>query len=210
MRGCAMLVVASKSSQRGLVLFVALIALVVMSLASVALIRSVDTSSQITGNLAFKQSTATTSSYGLEAMADTIGGQLKSYAFTNDPSNGYYAVCTTFDSGATGQCNGENLTLSTTWSDANSKLATGAGIANGKDPYGNTIRYVVERMCNQNGDVSKERCMMAASPDPDSTKRGCGFCLTLPPVAEPLPIYRVTVRIVGPRNTVSYVQAFVS
>lgn len=200
-----------KTSQQGLVLFVALIALVVMSLASVALIRSVDTSSQITGNLAFKQSTSITSSYGLEAMADTIGGQLKAYASTNDPANGYYAVCTTFDSGATGQCNGENLTLDMTWTDANSKLATGAGIVDGKDPYGNTIRYIVERMCNQNGNTNVDRCLMASSPTDTSSKNVIDLGTPiLEPVSEPLPLYRVTVRISGPKNTVSYVQAFVS
>lgn len=206
-----MLINRFKTSQQGLVLFVALIALVVMSLASVALIRSVDTSSQITGNLAFKQSTSITSSYGLEAMADTIGSQLKAYASTNDPANGYYAVCTTFDSGATGQCNGENLTLDMTWTDANSKLATGAGIVDGKDPYGNTIRYIVERMCNQNGNTNVDRCLMASSPPDTSSKNVIDLGTPiLEPVSEPLPLYRVTVRISGPKNTVSYVQAFVS
>jgi Tfp pilus assembly protein PilX len=206
-----MLVYRFKSSQQGLVLFVALMALVVMSLASVALIRSVDTSSQITGNLAFKQSTSISSSYGLEAMADTIGSKIKSYAFTNDPSNGYYAVCTTFDAGATGQCNGENLVADMTWSDANSKLATGAGIADGKDPYGNTIRYIVERMCNQTGNSTLERCLMAATPTDSSSKNVVGINANfLEPIPEPLPLYRVTVRIAGPKNTVTYVQAFVS
>ena len=42
-------------SQKGFVLFLALVSLVVMSLAAVALIRSVDTNSLITGNLAFRQ-----------------------------------------------------------------------------------------------------------------------------------------------------------
>lgn len=200
-----------KSTQHGLVLFVALMALVVMSLASVALIRSVDTSSQITGNLAFKQSTSITSSYGLEAMADTIGSQLKVYATTNDPANGYYAVCTTFDTGATGQCNGENLVQDATWTNANSKLATGAGIADGKDPYGNTIRYIVERMCNQAGNSSVERCLMASSPTDTSSKNVVGLgSPILQPISEPLPLYRVTVRITGPKNTTTYVQAFVS
>lgn len=201
----------NQSRQQGLVLFVALMALVVMSLASVALIRSVDTSSQITGNLAFKQSTSITSSYGLEAMADTIGSQLKVYATTNDPANGYYAVCTTFDAGATGQCNGENLVQDATWTNANSKLATGAGIADGKDPYGNTIRYIVERMCNQAGNSSVERCLMASSPTDTSSKNVIGLGTPiLQPISEPLPVYRVTVRITGPKNTTTYVQAFVS
>lgn len=201
----------NQSRQQGLVLFVALMALVVMSLASVALIRSVDTSSQITGNLAFKQSTSITSSYGLEAMADTIGSQLKIYATTNDPANGYYAVCTTFDTGATGQCNGENLVQDATWTNANSKLATGAGIADGKDPYGNTIRYIVERMCNQAGNSTVDNCLMATSPTDTSSKNVCGIgCQFLQPISEPLPLYRVTVRITGPKNTTTYVQAFVS
>lgn len=201
----------NKSKQQGLVLFVALMALVVMSLASVALIRAVDTSSQITGNLAFKQSTSITSSYGIEAMADTIGSQLKVYATTNDPANGFYAVCTTFDSGSTGQCNGENLLLDATWSNANSKLATGAGIANGKDPYGNTVRYIVERMCNQAGNSKVENCLMASSPTDTSSKNVVGIGTPiLQPISEPLPLYRVTVRITGPKNTTTYVQAFVS
>lgn len=206
-----MLVCRNQSTQQGLVLFVALMALVVMSLASVALIRSVDTSSQITGNLAFKQSTSITSSYGLEAMADTIGSQLKIYATTNDPANGYYAVCTMFDSGATGQCNGENLAQDATWTNANSKLASGAGIADGKDPYGNTIRYIVERMCNQPGNSSIDNCLMASSPT-DTSSKNSPFLGTpiLQPISEPLPLYRVTVRITGPKNTTTYVQAFVS
>lgn len=200
-----------RKTQRGLVLFVALIALVVMSLASVALIRSVDTSSQITGNLAFKQSTSITSSFGLEAMADTIGVQLKAYANTNDPANGYYAVCTTFDAGATGQCNGESLLSDATWTDSNSKLATGAGIVAGKDPYGNTIRYIVERMCNQNGNTNADRCLMASSPADTSSKNVIDLGTPiLEPISEPLPLYRVTVRISGPKNTVTFVQAFVS
>ncbi|OYZ70505.1 MAG: hypothetical protein B7X98_00685 [Methylophilaceae bacterium 17-43-7] len=206
-----MLILRNKHTQQGLVLFVALMALVVMSLASVALIRSVDTSSQITGNLAFKQSTSITSSYGIEAMADTIGSQLKIYATTNDPSNGFYAVCTTFDTGATGQCNGENLVAEATWTDANSKLASGAGISDGKDPYGNTIRYIVERMCNQAGNSNIDRCLMASSPTDTSSKNVVGIGTPiLEPISEPLPLYRVTVRISGPKNTVTYVQAFVS
>ena len=42
-------------SQHGIVLFTVLIALVVLSLASVALVRSIDTGVTIAGNLAFRQ-----------------------------------------------------------------------------------------------------------------------------------------------------------
>jgi len=58
------------SRQRGVVLFFALIALVVMSLAAVALIRSVDTNTLIAGNLAFKQAATSSGDSGLEMAID--------------------------------------------------------------------------------------------------------------------------------------------
>ena len=53
-------------TQRGLVLFFALIALVAMSLAALALVRSVDTSTLISGNLAFRQAATTSADGGVE------------------------------------------------------------------------------------------------------------------------------------------------
>jgi Tfp pilus assembly protein PilX len=53
--------------QRGVVLFFALISLLAIMLAAVALIRSVDTSTMIAGNLAFKQAATTSGDAGTEA-----------------------------------------------------------------------------------------------------------------------------------------------
>ena len=52
--------------QRGVVLFFTLIAMLAMMLAAVALIRSVDTSTLIAGNLAFKQAATTSGDAGIE------------------------------------------------------------------------------------------------------------------------------------------------
>ena len=52
--------------QRGVVLFLTLVALLAMSLAAVALIRSVDTSTLIAGNLAFKQSAMSSANGAVE------------------------------------------------------------------------------------------------------------------------------------------------
>ena len=52
--------------QRGVVLFVALIGMVVLSLAAVALLRSVDSGTSIAGNLAFKQATIGPINYAIE------------------------------------------------------------------------------------------------------------------------------------------------
>lgn len=203
----------TQHSQKGFVLFLALVSLVVMSLAAVALIRSVDTNSQITGNLAFRQNATLSSAYGLEAVAQTIGSQLVGYETNNDPTNGYYATCLTFDAAAANPCGGEGLTQDARWvPDTSSQLADGLpGVTNGKDPYGNTVQYIVERMCNVQGATDAQRCMVTTT-NPEGTTIGVqgttGNIIANVPVD--LPLYRITVRVAGPKNTVSYVQAFFS
>ena len=58
--------------QRGTALFVALIMLVAMSIAAVSLVRSVDTTVVITGNLAFQQTALQVVDYGIEAAAGDL------------------------------------------------------------------------------------------------------------------------------------------
>ena len=201
-----------KSKQTGVVLFLAMIALVVMSLAAVALIRSVDTNSMITGNLAYKQTAAISSSYGIESMVDALGPMPLTYGDANDPANGYYALCSNFDGGSADRCSGNNLTADASWvAGTNSSLATGTGLVAGRDAYGNTIQYIVERMCHQVGAPTKAACLQAGS-DPDNSSKNV---LNEPQAGAPkppteIPVYRVTVRIAGPKNTVSYIQAFIS
>lgn len=204
--------------QQGLVLFVALVALVVMSLAAVALIRSVDTNNLVTGNLAYKQSAAITSSYGMEAMADTVGTNPLAYAESSHPSDGYFSNCEFVEGVAANRtCKDDHLYLEATWTDANSKLADSlqAGISAGKDQYGNTVRYIVERMCRTDGPADATKCLMSL--EDDGSNSGCSnnvgtstAGLILPCTSVPIPLYRVTVRISGPKNTVSFVQAFFS
>lgn len=199
--------------QKGFVLFLALVSLVVMSLAAVALIRSVDTNSQITGNLAFRQNATLSSAYGLEAVAQTIGTQLVGYEVIDRPGDGYYATCLTFDAAAANPCGGERLTQDARWvPDTSSQLADGLpGITNGIDPYGNTVQYIVERMCNVQGAANAQRCMVTTTNAEGSSigvQGTTGNIIANVPVD--LPLYRITVRVAGPKNTVSYVQAFFS
>lgn len=197
--------------QRGVVLFFALIALVVMSLAAVALIRSVDTSTMIAGNLAFKQSATTSGDSGLEAAivaintvqdAMKVAGKNVLMDPTNtlnitNAANGYYSNADP----------ALNLTDSATWVDAKSLLV-------GTDVTGNEIRYIIQRMCRDpNLVVSKNNCLFSAAaldnngqsvPLPSDVCLGAGC-----PAAGQSPQYRITSRIAGPANTVSYIQAFV-
>lgn len=198
--------------QYGVVLFIALVALVVMSLAAVALIRSVDTNSGIAGNLSFKQTASVSSSFGLENVTDTLGIKTLDYGNANDPSNGYYAICSTFDKSTT--CDGKKLTDDASWvTGTTSRLASGSitGITKGLDAYGNTIQYIVERMCNTASAPSSTTCLLVNANNDSSSHNALNEPLAgAPEILTDIPIYRVTVRVTGPKNTVSFIQAFIS
>lgn len=201
-----------KRNQSGIVLFVALVSMVVMSLAAVALIRSVDTNSIIAGNLSYKQTATISSSFGIENVADTLGIKSLAYANSNDPANGYYATCKTFDTATT--CDGKNLTADASWvPGVKSRLADGVatGITGGVDAYGNTIQYIVERMCSAASAPDSTVCLLVASNIDNQSHNGPNEPGGAPPeVLTEIPLYRVTVRISGPKNTVSFIQAFIS
>ena len=196
----------SKQSQSGVVLFIAMIALVVMSLAAVALIRSVDTNNLIAGNLSYKQTAAASSSFGVESMANELGIKLLTYSEASDPANGYYAVCTTYSTAGT--CDGKNLTAVANWvPGTTSRLATGNGVTAGVDTYGNTVQYIVERMCKAVGSASATPCLSSSSVL-DTSSKNVPNGPKGPSSQFNAAIYRVTVRVAGPKNTLSYIQAY--
>jgi len=198
--------------QRGVVLFFALIALVVMSLAAVALIRSVDTSTLIAGNLAFRQAATTSGDAGVEsavaAMAamqtamDTAGSKLfidpAAVLNVTDAANGFYSSSVT---------PALNLTDSAIWVDGSSKLVA-------TDASGNTIRYIIQRMCRNPDSLPLTSNCMLSAPIPDANQKTVPLpqeiCIGADcPTAGQVPQYRITSRTEGPANTVSYIQAFV-
>jgi Tfp pilus assembly protein PilX len=189
--------------QQGAVLFFALIALVVMTLAAIALVRSVDTANLISGNLAFKQSATTSGDTGVETAIDWIRLNVAALNTSRaNANNGYYnSLNRTRD-----VTNPANLS----WDDTNSSAEI-------VDAAGNRIRYIIQRMCTHPAgqpnsllsgaviDASNVNCVMVESTGQDEQK------IIFPPKPTMLgsPVYRVTVRIAGPRNTVSFIQGFV-
>jgi len=195
--------------QQGLVLFIALIALVVMSLAAVALIRSVDTNTIIAGNLAFKQSAVTSSDRGTETALAWINAQASASTIalnSNMASNGYYAtyLSPNLDDPSV-------LKSNSTWSDSSSAVATGTDIKAGVESgTGNNIRYIVQRMCHDAAPPTASQCLFGATETgtgsrgvKDATQAGAKVD------SAQSPMYRVTVRVTGVKNTVSYAQTFV-
>lgn len=181
------------TKQAGVVLFIALIALIVMSLAAVALIRSVDTNTMIAGNLSFKQSALISADSGVE----TALGWLKNQSALDGNLNaqGYYA--TSAD---------DAKTLADS---SNAKLASGSNINAGLDSSGNTIKYIIQRMCKNTGAADTSHCLYGPAGEDENSKSNCD--LSNPCLGEPTGglLYRITTKVTGPKNTVSYSQAFV-
>lgn len=192
--------------QRGVVLFISLIALVAMTLAAIALVRSVDTTTMISGNLAFKQAATVSGDIGIERAISWVYSKNDATLNSDSPSNGYYSTGQdTLD--LTG-----NRTASTSdnldWSSASKLVGSGA------DSSGNEVRYVVHRLCRNPGVPTDPAtgCLLSSvtSVKGDSQRvlredevglSGTG--------AVSGPYYRVTVKVSGPRNTISYIQAII-
>ena len=194
-----------RSTQSGMVLIVTLIVLAAMTLAGVALVRSVDTAVMIAGNLAFRQGATIAGDAGVEAARTWLGAN-GSGTGSDNPGNGYYATSQdTLD-----------LTGNRTTSLSDNLEWDGSGATKPRclaaDAAGNTVCYVVHRLCQNTGPLDSSTCATRETP-----MTGSSLGLTRPmetyqerswSSAATVGYYRVTVRVAGPRNNVSYVQAF--
>jgi Tfp pilus assembly protein PilX len=186
---------------RGAVLFIALIVLVAMTLAGIAIMRSVDTATLIAGNLAFKQGTMQSSDNGIE--------QAYQWLLTNRPTLWSSNLGQGYNSGYATPV----WTTAATWTNA---------VTVGTDAAGNTIAYQIHRMCNcpdalYNGVCAAGQSNQCALDNPTGTgappppSQGESFTVGAPGfLQDPRVYYRITVRTQGPRNTVSYVQSMVA
>ena len=193
--------------QKGLVLFVALIALVAMSLGAAALIRSVDTSVLVAGNLAFKQSATLAADYGIETAITWLETN-PALVNANNKTLGYHATQVLIGSKTpTDWFKDEAI-----WNNANSNIAIGDSFVAGTDPLtGNTVRYIVQRMCKNAGAPAEDHCLFGAGSS-NTSSQGVKESSEMGAIviAGSSPMYRVTARVVGPKNTVSYAQAYIN
>jgi Tfp pilus assembly protein PilX len=200
--------------QQGVVLLVALIALVVMSLGALAIVRSVDTNGLIAGNIAFKQAATSAGDFALDGVATFISSKDGTTVSTDanqylnnshaTDSSGYYA--TVYIPGPTASPTTMfNIGDETSWATA-AKVGT---LTNATlTASGLTVNYVIERMCSTNAATPiSTNCLFAAAAT-NSNSSGGSTITPAPSTAGGAPLYRITARIAGPQNTVSYIQAF--
>lgn len=202
-----------RTRSRGTVLAVVLIVLVIMMLGGVSMFRAVDTSALLSGNLAFKRDSVNRASVGLNA-AFTV---MKMADFTNLD----VADCVPGDAACSGvaakwlamnfsprllETDGDGIPLI-----LKDKLAFDAKFSsirpNGVDgtlAAGNEVRFLIERMCTDFGPSNEKKCSVS-----DKFERGGSYRQDKPGSIS-LPLYRVTIRSDGVRNTQTYVQATVT
>jgi Tfp pilus assembly protein PilX len=182
--------------QRGVVLFIALVVLVAMTMVGLAVMRASGGSTLMAGNLSFRQNATISGDLGIEAARAWLVGQGPVTLENNITPNGYYATWEkTFNPVA--------LPLSG-WHDPGLPA----------DAAGNRVRYVIHRMCALAGAITlpaappNQECVTLADPGKSGSKGGVAYgerALT----GTSQPYYRITARIDGPKNTVSFVQAMV-
>lgn len=188
--------------QEGVVLLITLIVLVAMMLASVALVRAVDTANTVSGNLSFREAALHSGDAGGEAAIAWLESQNGSGAlFNHNYAMGYSA---TRADPAAGQ----------SWDDFWSTVLSAESVTlNGGKPdaAGDIVSYSIARMCNAVGDPETVNTdcskSMVAATNPGASSQGAGDVGLLYTTQY---YYRITIRIVGPRNTVSYVQETVA
>ncbi len=197
-----------RARQQGVTLLITLIVLVVMTLAGIELMRSVDTTNIIAGNLAFQQAATHSGDGGVETAIGWLEQQNNANA-----ANLYN------DQDTIGSCNGytSNYIVSTepplggaTWETWWNGLAICQRVTLPTDAAGNTVSYTINRMCSTGGGPP---ATSGCSTSPIAVAGGTNSSQTSGYQSlnhSGQVYYRITSRISGPRGAKSYVQAVVS
>lgn len=206
--------------ERGIVLFVALIALVILSLAGISLFRTIDASGLISGNLAFRQAALSATDIGVEraiAYLSSLSEGQRWNGVAPDPDDpeenpavavaGYWPTRQlTFDPFS-----------AASWQAANPVTVT---VAQGAPDNGDVIQFVIHRLCDNPGNPADAAAAPGCSRAPataggalggeGSSRKIFGYGEGTPdPAVTNSPYYRITTRVSGARNSVAYTQVLV-
>ncbi len=211
--------------QQGSALIFALMALVVLSLAAVGLVRSVNTGALIAGNLSFKRDTTMSAASDAEQAISWL--QLKvaagpSNLNDDDTSAGYFASAKD-NLDVTGNTTSTAKPMQVVNWDGNCQGLPSSSYTScdvipfvGTPVNGNRVQWIITRLCDFAGPypVNPSGTNLCARPPSqaggstaDKSQLGYGGARLVP--AQTTPFYRIVTRVEGPRNTVSYVETIV-
>ncbi|MDD4929103.1 MAG: hypothetical protein PHP85_07500 [Gallionella sp.] len=206
------------SKQQGVVLIISLIALVAISLAGLALMRTVDTSNVISGNVTFNEAANQIADVGAEIAYTEVMANTADNAFScqnvaaNCPKN---AAGDSYMYPNVARLDAETKLPAIApmyWSDSQPKTLPGETLATASYSY----KYLIERMCGRV--IRTAGATAVASDDTTNLQEPATFskCRASPlydtsgaPISQKGKLfYRVTVQVSGPRNTRVLAQYF--
>jgi Tfp pilus assembly protein PilX len=182
---------------RGVSMLIALIALVLLTIAAVAMVRAFGTSSVLAGNLAFRRDLTNQGERAVVAVrqAFVAGGALHGAATREADQAGANYFASRLETNSQGiplVLVKDSLFASRGLSDRNDIVDASTGVS---------LRYVIDRQCTAAGGYSDSNCVVA-----EGAQDGGGSNWLKKPGGEARPVYRVTVRITGPHSTQAYLQ----
>lgn len=192
---------AAPGRQRGVVLIIALIALVALTLAGLAMVRSVDTGNVIAGNMAFRQAAMQQADVGIEAAFLALPTIVSGSKDTNIP-NQYWALRQDVD--AIGVPSAVN------WANVVCRNNVNVAVACSAQDY--QVKYVIDRLCEAQtaGSTTITNVQGYCFVDVGAGKSGSKGAFQAVFTSASSVYYRITVQVTGPRNTAAYVQAIVT
>ncbi len=183
------------SRQRGVVLLYALIAMVILMISGLALIRAMGGALAVSGNFALRRDLLNQAEIGISAAKANFaaGGALAS---ASSRANGVKTAANYSDTTLPDQ-NGIPTAL------LDDTQFAAVGNVNNDQPgsYNVSIRYVIDRLCNTTGAPTLTNCAAYKTGgdkgDNNNTQTaGTAF----------QPVYRITVRVTGPKNSITFLQ----
>ena len=191
------------SRQRGVVLVFALIALVIMLIGAVAMMRSINTTQFSIGNMGFKRDLTNQAERALAvAFAELNTGTLSTLLAreTHLKASNYSATMLPSNSqGLPTALLSDTAFAAVGVSSKDIAVTDGAGALTGVN-----IRYLIDRLSTSTGPCGPTTCVLAGDiPAGGSGSEPSGGGNAAPPQ----PVYRLTVRVTGPRGTQSFFQS---
>lgn len=192
-------------NQRGVVMLFGLIALAIMLIGAAAMVSSMNTSLVNAGNLGFKRDMTNQAERAVAmVVAQLQTGSLGTVASrqSDDAARNYRSAML--------PSNAQGLPTALVTDSA----FTGVGVVSNDITVAGqaiTVRYLIDRLCVNTGVASADHCSMAADPNPQG---GSGSELVNAANASSggagaigqRVLYRVSIRVAGPRNTQAYYQ----
>jgi Tfp pilus assembly protein PilX len=183
------------SGQAGIVLPIALVVLVAMTLSALALIRSVNMSTLVAGNMAFRESAVLSAERSTETVLEWLVAHSEDGVLhENSASDGYRARRDPPE-------NEGSPDWDAYW---NGTLAAQAK-SGGSDEAGNSVSYVIHRLCDSTGKPTLKGCSKPPINNVGNSHLGGS---EWPESAQVY--YRITTRVAGPRYTVVYTQTIIA